>query len=111
MSIEDQIPPSCARGVCFRVGKYTLRMQRTCADARAQLGLSHREIELLMWVGRGLTKKGIAVRMGVSPATVDTFRRRAYAKLGVGTGAAAIAIVSSYLAGGSAESHSLEVLA
>lgn len=53
----------------------------------------------MMWVCSGLTKNQIAQRMGVSPATVDTFRRRAYAKLGVGTSAAAASILTAFLAG------------
>ena len=84
---------------CFRVGNFSLGAKRSCAEAREQLGLSQREVELMMWVCSGLTKKRIAQRMGVSPATVDTFRRRAYAKLGVGTSAAAASIFSAFLAG------------
>ncbi|MEO1187672.1 MAG: helix-turn-helix transcriptional regulator [Pseudomonadota bacterium] len=84
---------------CFQVGNFTLGTIRSCAEAREQLGLSQREVELMMWVCSGLTKKRIAQRMGVSPATVDTFRRRAYAKLGVGTSAAAASIFSAFLAG------------
>lgn len=52
-----------------------------------------------MHVSGGLTKHEIAAEMGVSPATADTFRRRAYAKLGVRTGSAAAAILTAFLAG------------
>lgn len=61
----------------------------------------------MMWVCSGLTKKLIAQRMGVSPATVDTFRRRAYAKLGVGTSAAAASIFSAFIAGATVTEQSL----
>lgn len=83
----------------FRVGNFVLRSRRTCEQTRKHLGLSQREIELLMWVAGGLKKREIAERMGVATATADTFRRRAYAKLGVSSGSAAATIVSAYLAG------------
>ncbi|NQY15649.1 MAG: helix-turn-helix transcriptional regulator, partial [Henriciella sp.] len=83
----------------FNGGRYSRYSHLTCREAREQLGLSNREVELLMWISSGLTKKQIAERMGVTSATVDTFRRRAYAKLGVRTGAAASAILAAFLAG------------
>ncbi len=83
----------------FTVGKYDLYGKRTCEEAREFLRLSNREMELIVWVGSGYTKRQIAERMGVSPSTADTFRRRAYAKLGVSTGSAAVAIVTTFLAG------------
>lgn len=92
----------------FRVGNYTLRLNRPCEKTRKHLGLSRREFELLMWIGAGLKKREIAERMGVTTATADTFRRRAYAKLGVTTGSAAVAIVSAHLAGTEVEAHDVE---
>ena len=91
----------------FKVGKFALYPHRTCDEARAQLGLSQREVELLMWISSGLTKNQIAERMGVSPATADTFRRRAYTKLGVGTSAAAVAILAAFLSGTRVEAQPL----
>lgn len=87
----------------FQVGDFVLRASRSCEDVRKHLGLSGREMELLMWVAAGFKKREIAARMGVTTATADTFRRRAYAKLGVGTGAAAVAIMSTCLAGAKVE--------
>ena len=98
-------------GQCFKVGHFTLYSHRTCVQAREQLGLSNREVELLMWVCSGLTKKQIAERMGVTSATVDTFRRRAYSKLGVTTGAAASTILTAFLAGTRVEAKKAEALA
>lgn len=92
---------------CFKVGNYDLSPRRRPCDARAHFGLSHREVELLVWVGAGLTRNQIAERMGVSPSTADTFRRRAYVKLGVGTSAAAIAILFSFLSGTQVEPSDL----
>jgi len=83
----------------FRVGGFDLYPGRNCDAARVFFGLSHRETEFLMWLASGLTKREIAARMGVTASTTDTFRRRAYSKLGVGSGAAASAILSTYLAG------------
>ena len=83
----------------FRVGNFALYSYRSCSETRAHFGLSRRELELVMLVASGFTKREIAKQMGVSPATADTFRRRAYAKLGVSTGAAATAILMTYLAG------------
>lgn len=83
----------------FSVGNYVLQARRTCEQTRQHLGLSNREIELLMCMGSGLKKHEIAARMGVTASTADTFRRRAYAKLGVSTASAAVAILVTYMAG------------
>lgn len=96
---------------CFNVGNYNLFPQRTRGEAREHFGLSHREVELLVWVSTGLTKNEIAQRMGISPSTADTFRRRAYVKLGVGTSAAAVAILFSFLSGTRVEACDLEPVA
>lgn len=92
----------------FRVGNYVLRLLRPCEKTRKHLGLSRREFELLMWIGSGLKKREIAERMGVTPATADTFRRRAYAKLGVSSGSAAVTIVLAHLAGTDVEVQDFE---
>jgi DNA-binding CsgD family transcriptional regulator len=70
--------------------------------------LSNREVEVVLHIAGGLTKQEIADQMGVSPATADTFRRRAYVKLGVNSAAAAVAIVSAYLAGTRVEERMFE---
>ena len=79
----------------LRVGNFALFPTHNCQQAREHFGLSQREVELVMHVGGGLTKQEIADRMGVSPATADTFRRRAYVKLGVHSGSAAAAILAA----------------
>ncbi|MEM7457887.1 MAG: helix-turn-helix transcriptional regulator [Pseudomonadota bacterium] len=107
MTFDETQPDSEQFEYCFKVGNFSLRAKRSCAEAREQLGLSQREVELMMWVCSGLTKKQIALRMGVSPATVDTFRRRAYVKLGVGTSAAAASILTAFLAGTSVKANAL----
>ncbi|MFJ4653258.1 LuxR C-terminal-related transcriptional regulator [Nocardia sp. NPDC088792] len=46
--------------------------------------LSARESQVLRQIAHGLTHAQIAVRLGISPHTVDTYVRRIRAKLGVG---------------------------
>ena len=106
MTDPFQNPELGPDGATYRVGNYKLHATRTCDQARDYFGLSQRELETVMHVGGGLTKQDIAERMGVSVATADTFRRRAYAKLGVKSGAAAVAIVGAYLAGTRVEEQS-----
>ncbi len=45
--------------------------------------LSARELEILSWVARGKSNSVIAKILGLSSATVDTYLRRIYQKLGV----------------------------
>jgi len=46
-------------------------------------GLAPREIETLRWIATGLTHTQIATRMGLSPATVNTYAKRIRSKLNV----------------------------
>jgi DNA-binding NarL/FixJ family response regulator len=46
-------------------------------------GLAPREVETLQWIARGLTHRQIATRMGLSPATVNTYAKRIRGKLKV----------------------------
>lgn len=50
---------------------------------RLQPGLSRREAAVAARVAAGLTSDGIAVDLGIGMQTVLTYRKRAYAKLGV----------------------------
>ena len=43
--------------------------------------LTPREVEVLIFVARGLTNRGIADELGISPRTVETHRERVMAKL------------------------------
>ena len=83
----------------FRVGKYLFHGARTCEDARRELGLSPRETEILCLLARGENSASISQELGISDATIDTFRRRAYAKLRVRSSGSAIAILMAYLSG------------
>ena len=58
----------------------------------ASLGLSPRETEVLAWLAGGKTNREIADILGLSPATIKHCVERVFAKLNVGTRAAATAI-------------------
>lgn len=49
------------------------------------LGLSPRELEMAILIGRGLTNKEIAARLFISPATVRTHIYNLYQKVGAGS--------------------------
>ncbi len=60
-------------------------------EARATLGLSPREAEIVGWVAQGKTTPEIGTILGVSSRTVQTYLQRVFGKLGVQTRAAAVA--------------------
>ena len=55
--------------------------------------ITRRQAEILRLVARGLTSKEIAQHEGISLSSVNTHVRRARGSLGVGTRAAAVAIL------------------
>jgi two-component system, NarL family, response regulator, fimbrial Z protein, FimZ len=69
---------------CFPAG--------TCNGGRevALNGLSPREVEVLRYLARGMSNKGIAARLGLSDKTVSTYKTRVLDKLGVSSLAALI---------------------
>lgn len=50
---------------------------------RSCFGLTAREAEVLLWIGRGKTNKDIGEILGLSPRTVNKHLEQIYAKLGV----------------------------
>lgn len=82
--------PAAAPGECD-----LLLIEEECTglppDRLAELGLTHRESEILALADRGLTNHQIGSELGVSPRTVDKHLERVYAKLGVPTRTAALA--------------------
>ena len=50
---------------------------------RSSFGLTAREAEVLLWIGRGKTNKDIGEILGLSPRTVNKHLEQIYAKLGV----------------------------
>ena len=77
------LTPEIARSVLDFVGR-----PREAAPADS---LSEREQEVLRLVADGLTKRQIALRLGLSQHTVDNYIRRIYAKLEVNSLGAAVA--------------------
>ncbi|MGQ7246309.1 helix-turn-helix transcriptional regulator [Halomonas sp. V046] len=61
-------------------------------EARALSPLSQRERTLCLYLLRGHTLKGAAQALDIAPSTADTYRKRAYAKLGVSTKAGLVAL-------------------
>jgi DNA-binding NarL/FixJ family response regulator len=59
------------------------RMAREGSEVRASL--TPREHEVLMLIGRGLTMRQMANRLGISPRTVETHMAKVYRKLHVHT--------------------------
>lgn len=47
--------------------------------------LTKRESEVLVCILQGMRTEGIAIQLGVKPASIVTFRKRAYTKLGIAT--------------------------
>ena len=62
--------------------------------------LSTREREVLTLAAKGLAGKQIAARMGISPKTVETHKSRIFTKLRVRSQTAAVAMMTTSVAGG-----------
>lgn len=66
---------------------------------RARLGLTAREAEVLLWVGRGKTNRDVAEILNLSPRTVNKHLEQIFAKIGVENRAAAAVQVVGILQG------------
>lgn len=69
------------------------RRTREASGARSMV--TERELEILEYVGVGLSLKQVGTRLGVSPRTVETHLQRLYRKLGVRNRVQAIAKAAS----------------
>ena len=87
--------PSQASGhdapAAFDEGAFEAR----CHALAAQCGLSPRELDVLLYAGRGYGSSYIAPALGISENTVRTHVRHIYEKLGVSSREALIALVDS----------------
>lgn len=68
--------------------EYLFRVTRMQEDGqeellRQQFGLTQRESEVLLWIGRGKSNRDIGDILGLSPRTVNKHLEQVYAKLGV----------------------------
>jgi DNA-binding CsgD family transcriptional regulator len=73
--------------------KLVMRLGGRGAAARS-LGMTAREVEVLSLVARGLSNRAIAERLVVSEHTVHRHLANIYARLGVSSRAAAVAVAS-----------------
>jgi DNA-binding NarL/FixJ family response regulator len=73
--------------------KVVMRLGGRGAAARS-LGMTAREVEVLSLVARGLSNRAIAERLVVSEHTVHRHLANIYARLGVSSRAAAVAVAS-----------------
>jgi DNA-binding NarL/FixJ family response regulator len=64
---------------------------------RDELGLTPREAEVLLWIGRGKSNKDIAEILALSPRTVNKHLEQIYTKLGVENRTAAAALAAKVL--------------
>jgi CheY-like chemotaxis protein/DNA-binding CsgD family transcriptional regulator len=83
---------------CENAREYLLLLQESSGDwnletLRENLGLTFREAEILMWIARGKTNREVGAILGSSPRTVNKHLEHIFEKLGVGTRAAAVAVV------------------
>ncbi len=89
-----------------RIGPDELLLRATSSDAskdervlRENLGLTVREADVLLWLGRGKANRDIADILGMSTRTVNKHLEQIYAKIGVENRAAAAALVMRVLQG------------
>jgi DNA-binding NarL/FixJ family response regulator len=69
----------------------TAREPASCVERiAARTGLTRRETDVLKALADGLTNRGIALSLGVSPRTVESHLEGVYDKLGVSSRAAAL---------------------
>jgi DNA-binding NarL/FixJ family response regulator len=83
---------------CHQSGEYLLLLQKASPtwdvdSLRANMKLTTREAEILMWIARGKTNKEVGLILGSSPRTVNKHLEHIFEKLGVATRAAAVAMV------------------
>lgn len=67
---------------------------------KSRFGITAREAEVLLWIGRGKTNKDIGEILGLSPRTVNKHLEQIYAKLGVENRASAALKAAEALHGG-----------
>jgi DNA-binding response OmpR family regulator/DNA-binding CsgD family transcriptional regulator len=82
---------------CRQAEEYLLLLQKEqpvwdINNLRAQLKLTFREAEILMWIARGKTNKEVGIILDTSPRTVNKHMEHIFEKLGVATRAAAVAM-------------------
>jgi len=74
----------------LQAAKMLFESRRPRQAGNIKVSLSQREIEVLMYLARGLNKKDIARALEIGYASVDTYSRRLYSKLEVSNAASAV---------------------
>lgn len=76
-----------------KIGRLMMERMRDKPSAATEVdyGLTPRELEVLEWLVQGLPKKQIAVRVGMSPHTVDSHLRSIYRRMNVRSNTEAVA--------------------
>jgi len=86
MYIEKHADPALVvEGVLGLLAKAPIQdnfLSRTAAEAQ-EIGLTHRQIDILVHLARGMSLKEIAIRFHISPETVKSHLSRAYEIIGV----------------------------
>lgn len=89
---ERVFTPAQEAGAVAQLGRLA---RRTRASSGARASVTERELEILEYVGVGLSVKQVATRLRLSPRTVESHLQRLYRKLGVRNRVQAIARATS----------------
>lgn len=89
---ERVFTPAQEAGAVAQLGRLA---RRTRASSGARSSVTERELEILEYVGVGLSVKQVATRLRLSPRTVESHLQRLYRKLGVRNRVQAIARATS----------------
>lgn len=101
--MKSSATESVIQGLCviLRGGIYAEELSAASAPSREVARnpmevLSNREIEVLSMIGKGLSTDAIALRMHLSPKTVEVHRGNIRSKLGLGSGQRLVEIAIRY---------------
>ncbi len=89
---ERVISPEVEEIAVAELGRFA-RRAREGSELRSSL--TPRELEILVFIGRGLTMRQMATRLGISPRTVETHVAKLYRKLDVRTRTQAVSRAAS----------------
>ena len=94
--LTEAITTVYTRKKYFSDAVQSVLLQETGAPPAGMPAVTRREREILALIADGLTNQGIAVRLFLSPLTVDTHRRNLVTKFGVNNTAAMIKLAAKY---------------
>jgi DNA-binding CsgD family transcriptional regulator len=97
------IPCAISPRPSVKLGHFKATLPYLLARRDEMLGLSVRERQALILFAQGLSGPQVAIRMGVTQNTIDTYRRRIFHKTGAKTTAEAVAVFAAHLLGAKLE--------